>query len=105
MEIQNCDVLSNTTTLLSTSRCRALLDIPVSILPMQPLNTANAKLLLVSVCSTLRDCGSLAEQLAEYCGNIPLALEVVAKTIKQKLATAEVTYVFKYLCTDELFMY
>ena len=92
VKIQNGDNLSNKTTSLSTSRCRVLLDIPVSILQMQPLSKADAKTLLIFLCSTLRDNGSLAEQLAEYCGNIPLALQVVGKTIKQGLATAEVMY-------------
>lgn len=87
MEIQNCDILSNRTMLLSTSRCRAVLDTPVCVMQMQPLTKADAQSLLVSLCPA---CSSLALQLAEQCGNIPLALEVVAKTVQQELATAEV---------------
>lgn len=99
-DILTCQVEPNRSVLMSTSRCRATLDTPPSIMEMQPLSSADAETVLASLCPTLGDDCGVAKQLAEQCGNIPLALEVVANTIKQGGATAEVVLFVSATCCN-----
>lgn len=78
-QLQAC--LGNVTA-LSTSRSGALFpSMPVEVVEVQPLDAAQYPELDPTV----------ARQLAEQCGNIPIALKVVASTVELQLTTAEVT--------------
>ncbi len=93
-QLQAC--LSNVT-LLSTSRIRALfLDMPSQTLELQPLAQEEAQKLLCRVCPQLKEEPRMAEQLATQCGNIPIALKVVASTIEQHQVTAEVCLLYDH---------
>ena len=61
---------------------------PVQVVEVQPLDAAKSQALLCSVCPELNP--TVAKQLAEQCGNIPIALKVVASTVQLQLTTAEV---------------
>lgn len=77
-------------TILSTSRCHVVFHhANATIQEVQPLAASEAQEMLRCLCPALNIHQS--EQLAEQCNNIPLALEVVAYTIRQTaVMTAEV---------------